>query len=64
MAHRDVSRVVRANTMITQVKMIRANMSVSFLLGCLFMLVDDYDRLRCAGDQPKRKRAEGEAHVK
>ena len=46
--------------MITQVKMIRANMSVSLR----FMLVDDYDRLRCAGDQPKRKRAEGEAHVK
>ena len=34
MAHRDVRSVVRANTMITQVKMIRAKISES--LGVLF----------------------------
>ena len=43
-AHRDVRSVVKANTMITQVKMIRANMSVSFLLGCRFMVLEeDYE---------------------
>ena len=36
MAHRDVRSVVRANTMITQVKMIRAKISES--LGVLFFM--------------------------
>ena len=61
MSHIDVRRVVRAKTMITQVKIILANIRVS-----LRFIEEDYDGIRelFAGDQPRRKRAEGDAHVK
>ena len=61
MSHRDVRRVVKANTMITQVKIILANIRVS-----LRFIEEDYDGILWlfCGDQPRRKSAEGDAHVK